>query len=54
MARMKEYVEIISATCDECGGAGFVFWGDETNYDVEPCDCVVEIQDERTVDWVNE
>jgi len=37
---MKEYIEIIAANCDECGGAGFVFFGDERNYDVEPCDCV--------------
>ena len=54
MARVKEYVEIIAATCDECGGAGFLFLGDENNYDVEPCECVVETEDELTLDWVNE
>lgn len=26
--------------CDECLGYGVIFWGDETNYDVEPCECV--------------
>jgi len=26
--------EIIAVACDECGGAGFLFWGDENNYDV--------------------
>lgn len=32
--------EIIAVACDECNGAGFLFWGDENNYDVEACDCV--------------
>jgi len=54
MSKMKEYIEIIAANCDECGGAGFLFWGDERNYDVEPCACVDEVADELTVDWVNE
>jgi hypothetical protein len=54
MAKMKEYLEIIAANCDECGGAGFLFWGNERNFDVEPCACVDEIADELTVDWVNE
>jgi len=53
MSKMKEYIEIIAANCDECGGAGFVFFGDENNYDVEPCSCVDEIFDELTLDWVN-
>ena len=46
MAKVKQYLEIISAECDECGGAGFVFWGDENNYDVETCDCVADVADE--------
>lgn len=46
--------EIISAPCDECGGAGFIFFGNEYDYDVEPCDCVADVSDELTVDWVNE
>ena len=54
MAKMKEYLEIIAANCDECGGAGFLLWGNERNFDVEPCACVDEIADELTVDWVNE
>lgn len=37
---MKNLVEIISADCNECGGVGFVFWGDNSNYDVETCECV--------------
>jgi hypothetical protein len=42
MAKVKEYLEIIAVACDECGGAGFLFWGNENNYDVEPCDCALE------------
>lgn len=26
--------------CDECLGYGVIFWGDEKDYDVEPCECV--------------
>ena len=36
---MGNLSEIIAVACDECGGAGFIFWGDEKNYDVETCDC---------------
>jgi len=32
--------EIIAVACDECEGAGFIFFGDENNFDVETCDCV--------------
>ena len=53
MARMKDLIEIISANCDECGGAGFVFFGDENNYDVEPCSCIADLSDELSLDWIN-
>jgi hypothetical protein len=43
MAKVKQYLEIIAVACDECGGAGFLFYGDENNYDVESCDCALEI-----------
>ena len=46
--------EIIAVACDECNGAGFVFFGDENNYDVEPCECIADLSDELTIDWVNE
>jgi hypothetical protein len=36
---MGQLKEIIAVACDECGGAGFLFWGDENNFDVETCDC---------------
>ena len=32
--------EIIAVECNECNGAGFVFWGDDNNFDVETCDCI--------------
>jgi len=37
---MGNLKEIIAVACDECNGAGFIFWGDDNNFDVEPCDCV--------------
>jgi hypothetical protein len=40
---MGNLTEIIGVACDECGGAGFIFWGDEKNYDVESCDCALEM-----------
>jgi hypothetical protein len=39
---MGNLTEIIAVACDECGGAGFLFWGNENNYDVESCDCALE------------
>jgi len=39
---MGNILEILAVECDECGGAGFVFWGDENNYDVESCDCSLD------------
>jgi len=26
--------------CDECYGHGVIFYGDNDNYSVEPCECV--------------
>jgi len=26
--------------CKECNGNGFLFWGDEENFDVKECECV--------------
>ena len=36
---MGNLKEIIAVACDECNGAGFIFWGDENNFDVETCNC---------------
>jgi len=27
--------------CDECGGEGLIFWGNESDYDVETCECPI-------------
>jgi hypothetical protein len=48
-----ELKEIVSVACDECGGAGFIFFGNENDFDVEPCDCVADVEDELTLDWIN-
>ena len=37
---MKTINEIIAIACDECNGAGFVFWGNEAEFDVQSCACV--------------
>jgi hypothetical protein len=51
---LDELTDVTAIACDECGGAGFIFWGTENDYDVEPCDCVADVSDELTLDWVNE
>jgi hypothetical protein len=39
---LDELTNILAIDCDECGGAGFLFFGNENNYNVEPCDCVTD------------
>jgi hypothetical protein len=39
---LDELTNILAVDCDECGGAGFLFFGDNNNFDVEPCDCVTD------------
>ena len=39
---LDELKDVIAIPCDECEGAGFIFWGDENNYDVEACACVID------------
>jgi hypothetical protein len=46
---MGNLKEIISVACDECNGAGFIFFGNENDFDVMSCDCVDN--DELTLDW---
>jgi len=31
---------MIAIKCDECGGAGFIFFGNENDFDVMKCDCI--------------
>jgi hypothetical protein len=42
---LDELTNITAIECDECGGAGFLFFGDENNFDVEPCDCIPADED---------
>jgi len=29
--------------CEECSGAGLIFFGDNNDYSTEPCDCEVMV-----------
>jgi hypothetical protein len=51
---LDELSNVTAVACDECGGAGFIFFGNENDYDVMPCDCIADVEDELTLDWVNE
>jgi hypothetical protein len=31
---------VMTFPCDECNGAGLLFWGNDLDYDVEPCNCI--------------
>jgi len=39
---LDELTNILAVDCEDCGGAGFLFFGDNDNFDVEPCDCVID------------
>ena len=39
---LDELTNVLAIDCDECGGAGFLFFGDNNNFDTEPCDCVTD------------
>ena len=28
--------------CDTCSGKGIIFYGDDSDYHIEPCECVAE------------
>jgi len=36
---------VMSFKCDECHGYGYIFWGNEKQFDVEPCECQNEPDD---------
>jgi hypothetical protein len=36
---MKMY-QTLSYKCSPCGGRGYVFYGDNEDYTIEPCECV--------------
>jgi hypothetical protein len=39
---LDELTNILAVDCEDCGGAGFLFFGDNDSFDVEPCDCVID------------
>ena len=49
---MGNLSEIIAVACDDCGGAGFIFYGNENDFDVETCDCVADVEDELTLQGI--
>lgn len=44
---------VLQVECSECHGHGIVFFGNDYDYDCEPCDCVDTVNDELNVDWIN-
>jgi hypothetical protein len=30
---------IMRFACNDCNGAGLIFWGNDLDYDVEKCEC---------------
>ena len=43
---MENVREIVAMElCDECGGAGFLFYGNDEEYSVEACSCVPADED---------
>jgi hypothetical protein len=45
---MGNLKDILAVACDECNGAGFLFYGNDEEYSVMPCDCK-----DLTLDWNN-
>ena len=39
---LDELTDVTAIECNDCGGAGFIFFGNENNFDVEPCDCATD------------
>jgi hypothetical protein len=39
---MGNLADVIGIECDECNGAGFVFYGNSDEYDVMQCNCTPE------------
>jgi hypothetical protein len=36
---------MIAIKCDECNGAGFIYFGNENDFDVMKCDCIADDED---------
>jgi hypothetical protein len=42
--------DIMVIPCDECKGAGFLYFGNGKEYHVEQCDC--NMNDDLLLDWI--
>ena len=42
---------MLSVKCDECQGAGFIYFGNEEDWDVMKCDCVPADEDFTEMIW---
>jgi hypothetical protein len=48
---MGNLKDIIAIACDECNGAGFLFYGSDEDYSVEPCSCIPADEDFTEMIW---
>ena len=39
---MMDMETVIPKTCQVCHGTGVLYYGDDNEYDVEPCQCIAE------------
>ena len=44
---------MLAVKCDECQGAGFIYFGNEENWDVMQCDCIPADEDFTEMIWGN-
>ena len=44
---------VLQIECSDCNGHGVIFFGNDNDFDCEPCDCVDTVNDGLSVDWIN-
>jgi hypothetical protein len=42
---MGNLLDVIAISCEECNGAGFLFYGSDEDYSVEACSCIPADED---------
>jgi hypothetical protein len=48
---MNTINEIVAISCDECQGAGFLFYENENDFDVMSCGCIPDDEDFTEMIW---
>jgi hypothetical protein len=48
---MGNLKDVIAVKCDECNGAGFLFYGNDNDFDVMQCDCIPADEDFLEMIW---